>query len=196
MEAEYPVLKTNSFIINGSTIFTPANIEKIVRAYIPVALDIRAAYQTYTPAERTTIWSTLYFKKIAERIPEIRAVMNTSGVGYKWRDLIWITCFAINNLANRYNGGDREFPNVYKIWDVASYAQSENEIQIIDLTPEQYAEIERRERAAREAAERANEERIRSEEMDIIVTPITPEADNSLLYVAGGAGVLALLMLL
>lgn len=95
---------------NGRRIVTPEFIERIVRAY-PFAMSTMnniPFVPSMAQSEHQRLWSSNYLSAIRDRLPEYVNRYYVSGVGYKYRDVIWRSLLIIYDRRS-----DREFRKLH-----------------------------------------------------------------------------------
>lgn len=113
MRAAWPNVYSHSY--NGNKIANQIFIEQIVRAYPYAMQSIGARYHGYSSSENTRAWSTPWFKAIRNQIPEYNSLYDMSGVGYKYRDVIWVILALLKQGADN---GLTNFRNLHRCLEI------------------------------------------------------------------------------
>ena len=149
---------------NGSMIATDSFLLEICKAYVKAGFSLRQPYTNYSSSETRTAWSTPYFMKIRQAMTNHESHF-TGSLGYRWRDVIWMVCCAINKRGNAQSDGDYTYPASNKLWRCMQIEDSYLKVVIESLRERENREsgqrqaeqnrINRESQAARDAAARA-----------------------------------------
>jgi len=188
----------------NAPVLTEGFVEDICRAYPFVMWELdNTPYGGYKPSEHTVAWSTPYFRHMREHISRVPASRwDVPGVGYKYRDVIWVTLALLKEHAESMLERDKDYRLLYqcmllrdnpsKIIFLNEYDMAEWRRQGREADARRIQELEEEREAERNSTERESQEaqqRDRTQEVEN-----RSQSDKKMLLLSSGV-VLAIILL-